>query len=258
MILGTGQDALKNQMTIWTVAQFALNLMFIAGIALCMIKVRVRREEDPRLSYGLKLLQNKLAILEDLSDKTDHQVKQLMALLESKMRDLQARVQDADSKLKAIDQAVAKTMEAASIFREQMPHEQIVEQKVTSKYVNAARMAHQGYTREQIRAQIDLPDAELDLIMKVNRDQLMFSEEALPAWVEKHPLETNPQLFTPPQVDIEALSKMGDDFKKACEDFARKADQFQAEARPAQVAPTPSKPAPTVVPYQFKRHDDIV
>lgn len=233
-------------MTIWTVAQFAFNLIFLAGIALCLIKVRARKEEDPRLSYGLKLLQNKLAILEDLSDKTDHQVKQLIALLETKMRDVQARVQDADSKLKAIDVAMNKTIEVATIFKEQIPHEEIVEQKVTSKYVNAARMAHQGYKREQIQAQIDLPDAELDLIMKVNRDQLMFAEDALPAWVDKHPLENNPQLFTPPKVDVAALSKMGEDFKRACEDFAKKAETSKPEQQKS-----------PVVPYQFKRHDDI-
>jgi hypothetical protein len=234
-------------MTIWTVAQFAFNLIFIAGIALCLIKVRVRKEEDPRLSYGLKLLQNKLAILEDLSDKTDHQVKQLIALMETKMRDVQNRVLDADNKLRAIDTAMMRTMEAANIFREQMPHEQIVEQKVTSKYVNAARMAHQGYSRTQIQQEIDLPDAELDLIMKVNRDQLMFSEDQLPAWVDKHPLENNPALFTPPQVDVQALSKMGEDFKKACDDFAKKTEASKNENQ-----------APKVVPYQFKRYDDNV
>lgn len=234
-------------MTVWMVAQFALNLIFIAGIALCLIKMRARKEEDPRLSYGLKLLQNKLAILEDLSDKTDHQVKQLLALMEAKMRDVQNRVIEADAKLKAIDAAVAKNMEAASIFRTQNPHEEIVEQKVTSKYVNAARMAHQGYTREQIHQQIDLPDAEIDLIMKVNRDQLMFAEDQLPGWVEKHPLEDNPDLFTPPQVDVAALNKMGDDFKKACQEFAQKAEAQKSE-----------KTAPAVVPYQFKRYDDIV
>lgn len=234
-------------MTVWMVAQFALNLIFIAGLALCLIKMRVRKEEDPRLSYGLKLLQNKLAILEDLSDKTDHQVKQLLALMEAKMRDVQARVNDADVKLKAIDTAIAKTFEAASIFRTENPHEEIVEQKVTSKYVNAARMANQGYSREQIQAQIDLPDAEIDLIMKVNRDQLMFHEDQLPGWVEKHPLENKPDLFTPPQVDVAALNKIGEDFKKACDEFAKKAE-----------AQKPEKQAPSVVPYQFKRYDDIV
>ncbi len=234
-------------MTVWMVAQFALNLILIAGVALCLIKVRARKEEDPRLSYGLKLLQNKLAILEDLSDKTDHQVKQLLALMEAKMRDVQVRVGEADHKLKSIDAAIAKTMEAAHIFRAENPHEEIVEQKVTSKYVNAARMAHQGYSRQQIQSQIDLPDAEIDLIMKVNRDQLMFAEDQLPGWVEKHPLENNPDLYTPPQVDVAALDKMGADFKKACDDFAKKAEAQKSE-----------KQAPAVVPYKFKRYDDIV
>lgn len=235
-------------MTIWTVAQFALNLIFLAGIALCIIKLRARREEDPRLSYGLKLLQNKLAILEDLSDKTDHQVKKLLALMEAKMKDVQSKVADADNKLNAINEAMNRTIEVAGIFKEQIPHEEIVEQKVTSKYVNAARLAHQGYSREQILQQVHLPDAELDLIMKLNRDQLMFSEDQLPAWVEKNPIENTPELFQPPQVDVGALNKMGEDFKKACEEFAKK------NTEPVK----PEKTGPVVVPYQFKRHDDIV
>jgi mannose/fructose/N-acetylgalactosamine-specific phosphotransferase system component IIB len=235
-------------MTIWTVAQFALNLIFLAGIALCIIKLRARREEDPRLSYGLKLLQNKLAILEDLSDKTDHQVKRLITLLESKIKEVQSKVTDADSKLNAINEAMIKTLEVATIFKEQIPHEQIVEQKVTSKYVNAARLAHQGYTRDQIQKTVDLPDAELDLVIKLNRDQLMFAEEELPAWVDKNPIESSPDLYTPPSVDVNALSKMGDEFKKACEEFAKKNTEPEK----------PEKTGPMVVPYQFKRHDDIV
>ncbi|MCB9072858.1 MAG: DUF2802 domain-containing protein [Bdellovibrionaceae bacterium] len=232
-------------MTIWTVAQFALNLIFLAGIALCIIKLRVRREEDPRLSYGLKLLQNKLAILEDLSDKTDHQVKKIIALMEAKMKDVQTKINDADQKLNAIHEAMGRTMEVASIFKEQIPHEEIVEQKVTSKYVNAARLAHQGFTREQILQKVNLPDAELDLIIKLNKDQLMFAEEQLPAWVEKNPVENTPELFQPPEVDMSALNKIGEDFKKACEVFAQKHTE-------------PAKSEPVVVPYKFKRHDDIV
>lgn len=228
-------------MTILGILQIALNLLFLAGIALCFIKLKGRREEDPRLSYGLKLLQNKIAVLEDLSDKTELQVKQLVVLLETKMRDLQNKVKDADGQLARIDQSLRKTLEVAHIFQEEVPHEQIMERKVTNKYITAARMAHQGMDFQQIQKQVDLPQAELDLIVKLNREQLMFSEDHLPAWVDQHPVEANQNLFAAPQVDMASLEKLGEDFKRACKDFENK---VQASAEPE------------VVPYQFKKVND--
>ncbi len=225
-------------MTILGIVQVALNVLFVAGIALCFFKLKGRREEDPRLSYGLKLLQNKIAVLEDLSDKTELQVKQLVILLETKIRDLQHKVTAADTQMARIDHAMNKTMEVASIFQDQVPHEQIMERKTSNKYISAARMAHQGQSFQDIQKQVDLPHAELDLIVKLNREQLMFSEDHLPAWVEKHPVEANQNIFVPPQVDIASLEKLGQDFKQACKDFEQKMN--------------PAKAEPEIVPYQFK------
>jgi hypothetical protein len=230
-------------MTILGIVQVAFNILFFAGIALCFIKLKGRREEDPRLSYGLKLLQNKIAVLEDLSDKTELQVKQLVILLETKIRDLQAKVTAADTQMARIDHSMNKTMEVAHIFQEQVPHEQIMERKTTNKYINAARMAHQGLSFQEIQKQVDLPHAELDLIVKLNREQLMFSEDHLPAWVEKHPVEANENIFTPPQVDIASLEKLGQEFKQACKDFEQKMNP-------------PAKAEPEVVPYQFKKMNE--
>lgn len=212
---------------VWTILQIALDLLFFAGIGLCLVKSKTRSEEDPRLSYGLKLLQNKIAIIEDLSDKTDHQVKQLVALMENKIKDLQAQIQESDRQLKGIDQAMARTLEVAEVFQEQVPHEAIIERKTSNKYITAARMAHQGLSMDQIRQQVDLPPAELELIMKVNRDQLTFSEEHLPAWAKdtRHPLEANEKLFQAPQVDMASLEKLGADFRKACLDFQEKSQK---------------------------------
>jgi Protein of unknown function (DUF2802) len=239
-------------MTILGIVQVAFNVLFFAGIALCFFKLKGRREEDPRLSYGLKLLQNKIAVLEDLSDKTELQVKQLVILLETKIRDLQQKVNAADTQLARIDHSMNKSLEVANIFQEQIPHEQIMERKTSNKYINAARMAHQGLSFQDIQKQVDLPHAELDLIVKLNREQLMFSEDQLPAWVEKaptekhaadrHPIEANPNLFVPPQVDMESLEKLGQDFKQACKDFEQKMH--------------PAKTEPEVVPYQFKKMYD--
>lgn len=232
-------------MGVWAVLQIALNLLFLASIGICIIKLRGRREEDPRLSYGLKLLQNKIAVLEDLSDKTEVQVRQLVVLLENKMRDLQQRVQEADGQLSRMDQTLSKTMEVANIFQEKVPHEEIVERKVTNKYINAARLAHHGASMQEIQQRVDLPQAELDLIVKLNKEQLTFSEDHLPAWVDRHPIESNQKIFEPPHVDMESLQRLGDDFRKACKDFEEKT-----------AARTP--PEPEVVPYQFKKHNGYV
>lgn len=229
-------------MTIFSILQVAFNLLFFAGIALCFIKIKGRREEDPRLSYGLKLLQNKIAVLEDLSDKTELQVKQLVVLLETKMRDLQQKVKDADAQLIRIDQSLHKTLEVSQIFQEQVPHEQIMERKVTNKYINAARLAHQGISYQDIQKQVDLPAAELDLIVKLNREQLMFSEDHLPAWVDKHPVEARENLFAPPQVDIASLEKIGEEFRQACKEFESKIQ--------------PQDNEPEIVPYQFKKMNE--
>jgi hypothetical protein len=240
-------------MTILGIVQVAFNILFFAGIALCFIKLKGRREEDPRLSYGLKLLQNKIAVLEDLSDKTELKVKQLVILLESKMRDLQHKVTAADTQMARIDHSMNKTMEVAHIFQDQVPHEQIMERKTTNKYINAARMAHQGLSFQEIQQQVDIPHAELDLIVKLNREQLMFSEDHLPAWADKnivdkhiankHPVEANQNIFVPPQVDIASLEKLGQEFKQACKDFEQK------------IKPT-AKAEPEVVPYQFKKMNE--
>jgi hypothetical protein len=237
-------------MSVWSILQVAIDILFFAGIALCFIKFKTRREEDPRLSYGLKLLQNKIAIIEDLSDKTDNQVKQLVTMMENKLKDLQNKIQESDRQLNNIDQAMTKTLEVAQIFQSQVPHEAIVERKTSNKYITAARLAHQGLSREEISQQVDLPPAELELIIKVNKDQLSFSEEHLPAWVEKHPLETNEKLFEPPQVDMSALEKLGADFKKACMEFEEK------NAARSEVKDTAADNG--IAPYAFKKHNEFL
>jgi hypothetical protein len=59
----------------------------------------------------------------------------------------------------------------------------MAERQKTSKYVQAAKLANQGFTTDQIAQKVDLSIAEIDMITKMNREQLQFAEEALPAWV---------------------------------------------------------------------------
>ncbi|MGE0634431.1 MAG: hypothetical protein AB7O96_18590, partial [Pseudobdellovibrionaceae bacterium] len=181
-----------------------VNLGLVAAVVALWVKLHRPAKEDPRLSKGLQLLQSKIAILEDLSDRTETQFKQLTAMLESKIKDVTTKIQQADQQVQAIQMAIEKSMEVAKIFQDKIPHQEIIERQNTIKYVKAAKLAHQGMAIEEIARQVDLSRGELEFICKVNRDQLMFSEEQLPSWVkseiESSLVSSEPDHFVATQV----------------------------------------------------------
>lgn len=149
------------------------------------------RGEDQRLTKGLQLLQNKISILQDLSDKTDEQVKKWVHLIESKSDDVQAQLNSSDLAIQKIESALSKALDVSKIFYEQVPHAEMTERQKTSKYVMAARLANQGFTIEQIMQKVDLSTAEIELITKMNKNELQFDEKQVPAWVDM--IEQNTQ-----------------------------------------------------------------
>lgn len=232
-------------MSFWFLLQILLNLVLVAAVVALWIRLNRPAKDDPRLSKGLQLLQSKIAVLEDLSDRTETQVNQLTALLETKVKDIQTKIHAADKQMVKIDQSMQKSLEVAKIFQDRIPHTEIVERQNTIKYVKAARLAHQGLSVDDIAAQVDLSRGEIEFIAKVNREQLMFCEESLPEWAgeEAQAAETNdhsdvddisfmtplqrdaapatPDLssvFEVPKTDQEALKKLGDAFKQACKE----------------------------------------
>lgn len=164
--------------------QILFNVVFILAVLVVWRKASRTSHDDPRLSRGLQLLQSKISILEDLSDRTDQQVKTLTALLERRSQNLQDQMSEAERHVSTIRKSMDQSLEVAKIFQDKIPHEEIIERKNTIKYVQAARLAHQGASVEAIRAQVDLPDAELDFLVKMNREGLTFSEEQLPSWAQ--------------------------------------------------------------------------
>lgn len=170
--------------TVWVLAQVLLNLLFVAGFVAVWMRLQRPAPEDPRMRRGLQLLQSKIAILEDLSDRTDTQVKQLSAILESRCLDVQNKIFEAEKIIKAIETSRQKSVEVARMFEDRIPHEEIVQRQNTVKYVKAARLANQGASVSEIMNQVNLSEAEVEFISKVNKDQLMFSEEGLPDWVQ--------------------------------------------------------------------------
>lgn len=155
------------------------------GLAGLWIKRLSPPAEDPKLSRGLQLLQTKISVLEDLSDRTENQVHQLTALMEIKVKEIQAQIFEADKHLQQMDVARTKSLEVAKIFQDRIPHSEIIERQNTMKYIRAARMAHQGRTVDEIASVVDLSRGEIEFIAKVNRDRLQFSEADLPEWTNE-------------------------------------------------------------------------
>lgn len=258
-------------MSFWVLLQVLLNLVLGAGVVGAWIRLSRPPKDDPRLSKGLQLLQSKIAILEDLSDRTEVQVQQLTALLEQKCKEIQAKIQTSEKQMGKIDQSMQKSLEVAKIFQDRIPHTEILERQNTIKYVKAARLAHQGMSVDEIAQQSDLSRGEIEFIAKVNRDQLMFCEDSLPEWIEDPTMSAGADIsadmtsalmretprdlssaFEVPQTP--ASTKEADDaMKKLSQAFKAAAPQTATPAAAAKAAVEASGPA--IRPVQFRRID---
>ena len=171
-------------MNIWLLLLTFFNIVLLAGLSFSLF-LRVReKKEDQRLTKGLQLLQNKISILEDLSDKTDHQVRKLIHILDQKTGEVRQVMATSDEQIHQIEAMLNKGLEISKIFHEQIPQGEMHSRQKTNLYVTAAKMAHQGYNMEQILAQVDLTPAEIQMIIKVNKDNLQFAEDQLPTWAQ--------------------------------------------------------------------------
>lgn len=246
------------------------------------VKLRRPPKDDPRLSKGLQLLENKIAILSDLSDRTDAQVKQLTTLMDQKGRQVQDRIQAVEDHIQKVNDAIDRSIEAARIFSSDNPKGEYAERQNVSKYVQAARMANKGYSAEQINEKIDLPVSELEFIVKVNKDKLMFANDLVPAWVESEQVFENrsssvekdiSQIFEAPKVNSDSNQKLVDDLKKAVveakekwviandkpvtpEPSALKA-AFEVSGQQSAPEKTATSPKKVIRPYEFKNLDKI-
>lgn len=234
-------------MSFWVLLQVLANIVFLVAIAILWIKVHRPPKDDPRLSRGLQILQSKISVLEDLSDRTDTQANQLIAIMEQKVKELQAQVVQSEKQMLKIEQSMGKSLEVAKIFQDKIPHQEIIERQNTLKYIKAARLAHAGASVEEIASEVDLAQGEIELIAKVNRDRLQFSEEDLPEWAHENGSQqfsvSNFEVEKPPALRVEeekkkneehlTLSLLGDKFRKAIP------SQTQVEAQ------APKKPEST-------------
>lgn len=161
-------------MSIWLILQVVLNVVFLIGLALCFVHIQRRREDDPRLSQGLRLLQSKISVLEDLSDHSENQVNQMMTLLDKKLQEVRRSINSVNQHVSEVDRSIAKSKKMAEIIVKEIPHKEIVDRTTTDKYKKAAQMAHQGLGVDRIVSELGLPRNEVQLIAKVNRKKYVF------------------------------------------------------------------------------------
>lgn len=202
-------------MSFWVLVQVLMDLILLATVVFLWAKLSRPAKDDPRLSRGLQLLQSKISVLEDLSDRTETQVHQVTSLMEQKLKEIQGQVLGADKQIQRIEASMNRSLEVAKIFQDKIPHQEIIERQNTIKYVKAARMAHQGATAEEIAREVNLSSGEIEFISKVNKDQLQFDENDLPGWIREELAIEAPAQATGFKTEKTELSQLGDKFRQA-------------------------------------------
>ncbi|MCB0393462.1 MAG: DUF2802 domain-containing protein [Bdellovibrionales bacterium] len=176
-------------MTVWVLFQIIFNILLAVGLALTFIRQKKRSADDPRLSRGLQLLQSKISVLEDLSDRVDTQFKQVSQLLQEKITEVKRACEGAQEHVHQVEQSIQKSNEVAQIFQDRIPHEEILERKTTIKYIEAAKLAHSGVSADEISKRLSIPKQEAEFIVSVNKQELRYNDSNTPAWAK-------------PQIDI--------------------------------------------------------
>lgn len=161
-----------------------VQLIFFSGLILIWMRMKKDYSDDSRWSRNLQILQSKIAVFEDLSDRAEVQVNQLTIMLENKMCDMQRKIDEADEILNKISSAMKKSMEVAQIFQDKIPHEEIIERQNTVKFVRAALMAHEGKSEDEIAEIVNLPKSQIEFIVKVNSQRLSFDPGQMPEWLK--------------------------------------------------------------------------
>jgi hypothetical protein len=82
-------------MNIFLMLLTCLNIILVLGLSFTVFLRVKEKKEDQRITKGLQLLQHKIAILQDLSDKADEQVQRLVHMLDTKSNDLRRTTNEA-------------------------------------------------------------------------------------------------------------------------------------------------------------------
>lgn len=208
-------------MSVWFLVQLLFNVILLAGVAVCLIKSFKDKEDDPRLTQGLRLLQSKISILEDLSDHTENQVKQLMALLDKKLHEVRQSIHQVNQHMGEVDRSIQKGQQMAQQIVSEISTDKIVEKKIENKYIKAAQMAHAGHSVQQIVESLQLPKAEVELITKVNKKKCVYegsNKESIQDKIFEQSLQM-PNISSGAQANLNFHQAVQDHKEKETNDF---------------------------------------
>ncbi len=192
-------------------------------------RVFIKPREDVRLSRGLQLLQSKIAVLEDLKDRTEHQSHQISHLLEVKIREIKNVMVDAEKLIERITGSQQKSLEVAQIFEEKIPHHEVIERQNSKKYILAMQMYHAGKMPDEISEKTGLSRAEINLVIKV-RTANESQEMAQPSTVLEPIAAPQPVAPSTP-INLQSLSQLGQEFRAAIETNASSAQQAATSSK---------------------------
>ena len=216
-------------MTIWGLIQVVADIFLFVGLFVCIVRSPRTSKDDPRLSRGLQLLQSKISVLEDLSDKTDVQFQKIMSVIEQKVLEVQQAVTTAERHLRQLQEATAKGIETTRLVQTGLGAEQVIERHTNEVYARAAQLAFEGQSIDEICEKLELSRGEVELIVKFNRDSLRTvaaQKTAAPAPQKTQDLS---HLFEVPQFDATSLNKIGDEFRRVTRE-AQDQQKAQEEA----------------------------
>lgn len=208
-------------MSVWVLLQIVLNICLFLGLLVCLIKLSKSKTDDPRLTQGLRLLQSKISILEDLSDHTENQVKQLMLLLDKKLSEVRGTISEVNVHIGEVDRSIEKSRKMAEIIQNEIPHDQIVEKKIENKYIWAAQLAHQGHSVTDIVNAVGLPQAEVELIARINKNNCVYgtTESTANRSIKKEIFAKSLEM---PEIQSPSLEQTNLNFHQAVQEYKEK------------------------------------
>ena len=231
------------------------NIILLAGLSFSLYLKVKEKKEDQRITKGLQLLQSKISILEDLSDKTDEQVRKLIHTLDQKAIEVRQTLMNTEEQVQRIDDMIQKGLQFSQELKEHTPHDELHGRQKTALYVKAAKLAHQGSSLDEILNEVDLTPAEIQMIIKVNKENLQFSENHLPNWINQ--TQTNAKSAEMIQQSelkafADALSAQNIQYSNIPQSFEMSTNNNKTTATPTQTQTVVSDEK-NIRPFEFRR-----
>lgn len=189
------------------------NLILVIGLVTSWIKAIKNSKEDPRLSKGLQLLQSKISVLEDLSDRTQSQTQKLNMQLDNKLKEVKDLCDLIDKKSESLEKQITQAISERVAAHVPAPTPTVftptpspitnpilntvpqtfVQSKVDmpsvegsagqgysdkEKYNLAAEMIRNGYSALEVVRELNLTVGEVHFISKIQNDNMAVAKKS--------------------------------------------------------------------------------